>query len=99
MRILTLLLVIVLGLLQYRLWLGQHSIADYVRLQEELRTQQASNLELEKRNRLLKADVTDLQQGLEAIEERARNELGLIKQDEVFFRLFSQAEPGKIIND
>lgn len=99
MRILTLLLVIVLGLLQYRLWLGQHSIADYVRLQEELRTQQASNLELEKRNRLLKADVTDLQQGLEAIEERARNELGLIKQDEVFFRLFSQPEPGKIIND
>ena len=99
MRILTLLLVIVLGLLQYRLWLGQHSIADYFRLQEELRTQQASNLELEKRNRLLKADVTDLQQGLEAIEERARNELGLIKQDEVFFRLFSQAEPGKIIND
>ncbi|MDR6985248.1 cell division protein FtsB [Rheinheimera pacifica] len=99
MRILTLLLVIVLGLLQYRLWLGQHSIADYFRLQEELRTQQASNLELEKRNRLLKADVTDLQQGLEAIEERARNELGLIKQDEVFFRLFSQAEPGKAIND
>ncbi|WP_240223064.1 cell division protein FtsB [Rheinheimera hassiensis] len=99
MRILTLLLVIVLGLLQYRLWLGQHSIADYFRLQEELRTQQASNLELEKRNRLLKADVTDLQQGLEAIEERARNELGLIKQDEVFFRLFSQAEPGKTIND
>jgi cell division protein FtsB len=99
MRILTLLLVIVLGLLQYRLWLGQHSIADYFRLQEELRTQQASNLELEKRNRLLKADVTDLQQGLEAIEERARNELGLIKQDEVFFRLFSQTEPGKTIND
>ena len=99
MRILTLLLVIVLGLLQYRLWLGQHSIADYFRLQEELRTQQASNLELEKRNRLLKADVTDLQQGLDAIEERARNELGLIKQDEVFFSLFSQAEPGKTIND
>lgn len=99
MRILTLLLVIVLGLLQYRLWFGQHSIADYFRLQEELRTQQASNLELEKRNRLLKADVTDLQQGLEAIEERARNELGLIKQDEVFFRLFSQPEPGKTRND
>lgn len=99
MRILTLLLVIVLGLLQYRLWFGQHSIADYFRLQEELRTQQASNLELEKRNRLLKADVTDLQQGLEAIEERARNELGLIKQDEVFFRLFSQAESGKTRND
>lgn len=99
MRILTLLLVIVLGLLQYRLWLGQHSMADYFRLQEELRLQQASNLELEKRNRLLKADVTDLQQGLDAIEERARNELGLIKQDEVFFRLFGQTEPGKTNNE
>ncbi|MDX1390962.1 MAG: cell division protein FtsB [Rheinheimera sp.] len=91
MRILTLLLLVVLGLLQYRLWFGQHSIADYFRLQDELKSQQASNLELEKRNRLLRADVTDLQQGLEAIEERARNELGLIREDEVFFRLFSQS--------
>lgn len=90
MRILTLLLLVVLGLLQYRLWFGQHSIADYFRQQEELRSHQASNLELEKRNRMLRADVKDLQQGLEAIEERARNELGLIRQDEVFFRLFSQ---------
>lgn len=90
MRILTLLLIVLLGLLQYRLWLGEHSIADYLKLQEELRSQRLSNAELEKRNRLLRADVSDLQNGLEAIEERARNELGLIRQDEVFFRLFSQ---------
>lgn len=44
---------------------------------------------LAKRNKLLKADVTDLQIGLDAIEERARNELGLIRQDEVFFRIIS----------
>jgi cell division protein FtsB len=99
MRILTLLLLVVLGLLQYRLWFGQHSIADYFRLQEELQSQQASNLELEKRNRLLRADVKDLQQGLEAIEERARNELGLIRQDEVFFRLFSQSSKEGDQND
>ena len=90
MRILTVLLVVVLGLLQYRLWFGEHSVADYFRQQEELNIQAASNLELEKRNRLLRADVKDLQQGIEAIEERHRNEQGLIKQDEVFFRLFSQ---------
>lgn len=90
MRILTLLLIVLLGLLQYRLWFGEHSIADYFRQQEELRSQQASNLELAKRNRLLLADVKDLQQGLDAIEERARNELGLIKEDEVFFRMISQ---------
>ena len=46
-------------------------------------------LELEKRNKMLQADVADLQQGLDSIEERARNELGLIKQDEVFFRLIT----------
>lgn len=90
MRILTLLLIVLLGILQYRLWFGEHSIADYFRQQEELRSQQASNLELAKRNRLLLADVKDLQQGLDAIEERARNELGLIKDDEVFFRIISQ---------
>lgn len=94
MRLLTLLLLVVLALLQYRLWFGQNSVADYYRQQEELRNQQASNLELEKRNRLLRADVTDLQQGLDAIEERARNELGLIRDDEVFFRLFSQRSDG-----
>lgn len=92
MRLLTLLLIILLAALQYRLWLGQNSVADYFRQQQELRSQLASNQELIKRNRLLKADVTDLQQGLEAIEERARNELGLIRDDEVFFRLFSQRD-------
>ncbi|MEH8016209.1 cell division protein FtsB [Rheinheimera muenzenbergensis] len=92
MRSLTFLLIVLLAALQYRLWFGQNSVADYFRQQDELRSQQASNLELEKRNRLLKADVTDLQQGLEAIEERARNELGLIRDDEVFFRMFSQRD-------
>ncbi|MBU1309574.1 MAG: cell division protein FtsB [Gammaproteobacteria bacterium] len=92
MRLLTFLLIVLLAALQYRLWFGQNSVADYFRQQDELRSQQASNLELEKRNRLLKADVTDLQQGLEAIEERARNELGLIRDDEVFFRMFSQRD-------
>ena len=99
MRIITLLLIVLLGLLQYRLWFGQHSIADYVKQQEELRSQRLSNAELEKRNRLLRADVTDLQNGLEAIEERARNELGLIKQDEVFFRVFSKSQAGAELND
>ncbi|MBU2113025.1 MAG: cell division protein FtsB [Gammaproteobacteria bacterium] len=94
MRLLTLLLIILLAALQYRLWFGQNSVADYFRQQQELRSQLASNQELLKRNRLLKADVTDLQQGLEAIEERARNELGLIRDDEVFFRLFSQSDVG-----
>ncbi|OEY71109.1 cell division protein FtsB [Rheinheimera salexigens] len=99
MRLFTVLLLVLLGLSQYRLWFGQHSITDYWRKQDEIRTQLLSNQELEKRNRLLKADVTDLQQGLDAIEERARNELGLIKQDEVFFRLFSQSDNTDNMNE
>lgn len=90
MRILILFLLLLLAALQYRLWFGQLSITDYLRQQEEIATQQASNLELIKRNRMLLADVNDLRQGLEAIEERARNELGLIAEDEVFFRIIPQ---------
>ena len=90
MRILIGFLLLVLATLQYRLWFGQLSITDYLRQQEEIATQQASNQELIKRNRMLLADVNDLRQGLEAIEERARNELGLIAADEVFFRIIPQ---------
>jgi cell division protein FtsB len=64
-------------------------VKEYLQHKEELKTHQVSNLELEKRNKMLQADVADLQQGLDSIEERARNELGLIKQDEVFFRLIT----------
>lgn len=87
MRILIALLLIVLIALQYRLWFGQLSVTDYLRQQTEIAKQQASNQELMKRNRMLLADVNDLRQGQEAIEERARNELGLIAEDEVFFRI------------
>lgn len=90
MRLLTVLLVILLALLQYRLWFGQHSVTDYLHQQDEIKLQQVSNQELIKRNRLLGADVADLKQGLDAIEERARNELGLIREDEVFFRIINQ---------
>lgn len=92
MRLLVLLLLVLLGALQHRLWLGQHSVMDYWAHQTELGKIELQNAELFKRNHLLKADVTDLQIGLEAIEERARNELGLIKQDEVFFRIVTPME-------
>ena len=90
MRLLTLLLLILFGALQYRLWFGQLGVPDYLRQLEEIASQRASNQELVKRNRMLLADVTDLQQGFEAIEERARHELGLIGEDEVFFRIIQQ---------
>ncbi len=82
-----LVLLVLLGLLQYRLWLGKNSIVDYMALKEDVQRQSLQNANLEQRNVLLQADISDLKIGLEAIEERARNELGLIKEGETFYRI------------
>lgn len=87
MRAFTALLLTLLTLLQYRLWFGKNSVPDYFSLQEEVTQQQAANEKLKQRNKLLYADTDDLKLGSEAIEERARNELGMIKENETFFRL------------
>ncbi|RUO25814.1 cell division protein FtsB [Aliidiomarina minuta] len=87
MRLLTLCLIGLMFALQYRLWMGEHSIADYRQLQEDIARQEASNEQLAQRNQLLQADINDLRSAQEAVEERARNELGLIKENETFFRL------------
>lgn len=87
MRAFTLLLLIIFGLLQYRLWFGKNSVPDYLDLQEDVIRQQQVNKKLKQRNKLLYADTDDLKLGSEAIEERARNELGMIKENETFFRL------------
>ena len=76
-----------LALLQHRLWFGKNSIPDYLALKEEVRQQAVQNGNLSQRNNLLKADISDLKIGLESIEERARNELGLIKRGETFYRI------------
>jgi len=80
-------LITLLGLLQARLWFGKNSIADYNLMKSEIETLQKQNANLKQRNALLKADISDLQLGLESIEERARNELGLIKDGETFYRI------------
>jgi len=87
MRAITVLLLIFLVLLQYRLWFGKNSVPDYLALEAEVQRQQLDNDKLKHRNKLLYADTDDLKSGVEAIEERARNELGMIKEGETFFRL------------
>ncbi|MCG8412868.1 MAG: septum formation initiator family protein [Pseudomonadales bacterium] len=72
-------------ILQYQLWLGEDSVRALNMLEEEVQAQQAINSELEARNRLLEIEVIDLKNGLEAVEERARSELGMIGEDEVFY--------------
>ena len=80
-------LLVLLGLLQYRLWFGKNSIPDYLNREQEVQAQAEQNANLAQRNALLEADINDLTIGLEAIEERARNELGLIKRGETFYRI------------
>ncbi len=87
MRAITLLLVVFIMLLQYRLWFGKNSVPDYLALESEVQRQIVDNDKLKQRNKLLYADTDDLKSGVEAIEERARNELGMIKEGETFFRL------------
>lgn len=84
---LTLLLLVLLGWLQYSLWLGKNGVHDLVRVQDDVSVQQAGNAKLKARNDQLFAEIDDLNDGQEAIEERSRNELGMIKPGETFYRL------------
>lgn len=87
MRLLTLIFVILIAALQYPLWLGKGSWLRVWDLNQQIAAQKEANDKLKVRNDTLDAEVRDLKQGYAAIEERARNELGMIKQDEVFYQV------------
>ena len=87
MRILAYTLSAFILLLQYPLWLGKGGWLRVWGLERQVQEQKQANAALAQRNSALDAEVRDLKQGYEAIEERARYELGLIKQDEVFFQV------------
>ena len=93
MRWLTLALAALLLLLQYPLWLGKGGWLRVWDYDHQLVQQKEANRKLETRNSGLDAEVRDLKQGYEAIEERARFELGMIKQDEVFVQIPEKAQP------
>lgn len=86
-RPVTLILAVLLLLLQYPLWLGKGGWLKVWDLNRQVEAQQQANQQTQARNALLDAEVRDLKQGTEAIEERARSELGMIKRDEVFFQI------------
>jgi|TARA_B110000438_G_scaffold126431_1_gene122920 cell division protein FtsB len=71
--------------LQYQLWLGGGSVRALNMLEVELEAQRSTNQELERRNGILQVEVIDLKNGVEAIEERARSELGMIGKGETFY--------------
>ena len=80
-------LIILLAALQYRLWISEGSLADVNRLEREIKIQQADNSRLRERNRILAVEVEDLKTGLDSVEERARNDIGMIQKDETFFMI------------
>ena len=91
MRLLTLTLAVLITLIQYPLWLGKGSWFRVWEVDQQIRAQREANRRLQARNQSLEAEVRDLKVGLDAIEERARSELGMIKQDEIFFQVLEPA--------
>jgi len=94
MRGLIAILLVLLLWLQYRLWAGPGSFAEVHHLQQQVVLQRQEVQRLEKRNEVLEAEVRDLKQGLEALEERARLELGMIRQGEVFYQTVGPTPAG-----
>ena len=84
-------LIVLLLLLQYRLWFGTGGLVRLWQINQSVETQKQENSKLEERNRTLEAEVIDLKRGLEAVEERARSELGMIKKGESFVQIISPA--------
>ena len=87
MRPTTVVFIVVLVLLQYRLWVGNGSMTEVYELQAQIEQIKQENSQLQERNLSLAAEVLDLKQGYEAIEERARSEMGMVKYDETFYQI------------
>ena len=92
MKILGLVLTILIVLLQYPLWLGKGGWFKVWEVDQQITAQHETNRKLQTRNATLDAEVRDLKQGHEAIEERARTELGMIRQDEIFFHVLEESD-------
>lgn len=89
MRLLVIILTGLLLLLQFRLWTGEGSLADVWQINQDVLAQRSENERLKARNLALEAEVNDLKEGTAAIEERARSELGMIKDGETFFQVIT----------
>ncbi|MEY0673776.1 cell division protein FtsB [Providencia rettgeri] len=92
---LTLLLIAILAWLQYSLWLGKNGIHDYVQVKDDVAAQEIVNSRLKMRNEQLFAEINDLNDGQDAIEERARTELRMIKPGESFYRMVKESNNQK----
>ena len=85
MRYLVISLLVLLGYLQYRLWAAEGGYVDVARLNKEIARQERENAGLRERNRVLLAEVESLREGVDTLEERARTDMGMVKEGETFF--------------
>jgi cell division protein FtsB len=92
MKALIAILIVLLLILQYKLWFGDGNMREVWQLQAAIEEQKKENEKLRERNAALEAEVQDLKQGLEAVEERARSELGMIKKGETFYQIIESEE-------
>lgn len=92
MKLLTFTLLLLIALMQYPLWFGKASWGKVWQVDQDVIAARENNLILQNRNSMLEAEVNDLKQGLEAIEERARSDLGMTRQGEILFQIVKSAE-------
>ena len=86
MRALIVILLVLVVLVQYRIWVGKDSLVDVWQLEQAVAAQREENRQLRMRNQQLLAEVRDLKSGLAAVEARAREELGMVRKDETLYR-------------
>lgn len=87
MKIIALVLLVLLIWLQYKIWLQDGGIPEIIQLQQEVEQVGQEVKQLQERNQSLDAEVKDLKKGLDAIEERARSEMGMIKEGEIYYQV------------
>jgi len=96
MRVFVAALLLVLLGLQYRLWLSDDGLRSVLNLRRSVAAQRTENAGLEQRNQQLKAEVKDLKSGTVALEERARNDLGMVGKDETFYQVIDPQSRGAV---
>lgn len=95
MKATMILLTVLLVLLQYRLWFSHDGLPAVLHLKRDVEIQRQDNATLAERNQVLTAEVQDLKSGLDAVEERARSELGMVKEGEIFFQIIEEQQNEK----
>ena len=93
MRWLLVTLLLLLGVLQYRLWFAEGSLAEQHRLQAQIEEQTRINKDLQARNAVLEREVLELQSGNKGVEQRAREQLGLVREGETFYQIVETPKP------